>query len=75
MSATENGHSSKTVAASLVLGICLVLSAIVVAFTFYRIKALDSTLVVTGSTKQRVQADSVRWRGSPFSSSRRRSNS
>jgi hypothetical protein len=64
MSATENGGSAKTVAASLVLGICLVLSAVVVAFTIYRIKALDNTLVVTGSTKQRVQADSVRWRGS-----------
>lgn len=64
MSATENGGYGKTVAASVVLGVCLVLSAVVVAVTFYRIKALDSTLVVTGSTKQRVQADSVRWRGS-----------
>lgn len=46
---------------SLILGVSLVLASVIAARTFYVVKALDSTLQVTGSAKQSVTSDSVKW--------------
>lgn len=62
MSTTGNGF--RAVLASGVLGIALVGSAAILSSALYRIKARENILVVTGSAKQRVESDSVRWRGS-----------
>jgi uncharacterized protein len=45
----------------LILGASLIIAAIVGSYAMYSVRALDNTLSVTGSTKQRVTADSARW--------------
>ena len=44
-----------------VLGIGLILSTIIGAWTFYSVRSFDNTLQVTGSAKKAVTADMVRW--------------
>lgn len=46
---------------ALILGASLILAATIGSFTLYRIRALDNTLSVTGSTKERVVADTAKW--------------
>jgi uncharacterized protein len=46
---------------ALILGASLILAATIASFTLYRIRALDNTLSVTGSTKERVVADTAKW--------------
>lgn len=48
----------------LVLAAGMLLSAIVAAGTFYKVRALDNTLQVTGSAKQKVVSDLVKWNAS-----------
>lgn len=47
--------------ASVILGSSLIVSALIASATFYRVRALDATLQVTGSAKQQVKADTVKW--------------
>lgn len=47
---------------SLILSIGIVLAAVIIADTLYKIKCFDNTLQVVGSAKQHVVADSVHWR-------------
>lgn len=47
-----------------ILGGAIVLAALVIAIGLYRIRAMDNTLVVTGSAKERVSADTAKWVGS-----------
>lgn len=44
-----------------ILGVALIIAASLVAGTIYKIKALDNTLVVTGSAKVKVSSDLVKW--------------
>lgn len=54
--------SNKTVIlTSLVVGAALIISTIIGAFTFYDIRSFDNTLSVTGSAKQTVKSDMVKW--------------
>lgn len=46
---------------AIVLSVGLILAATVGAITFYNTRTLDNTLSVTGSAKQQVMADSVKW--------------
>lgn len=46
---------------ALILGASLIIAATIASLTFYRIRALDNTLSVTGSTKERVTADTAKW--------------
>jgi len=46
---------------AMIMGISLVVAAGIVSGVIYKIKALDNTLVVTGSAKTRVSADLVKW--------------
>jgi hypothetical protein len=58
----QNCHcGSKSAVASLIIGGALIIAAAIGAGTFYRVKALDNTLSVTGSAKQAVTSDSVKW--------------
>jgi hypothetical protein len=45
----------------LILGSALVIAAIIGSYAMYSVRALDNTLSVTGSTKQRVTADTAKW--------------
>lgn len=46
----------------LIIGTSFVLSALVGALAFYGVHSLDNVLVVTGSAKVHVTADTVKWR-------------
>ena len=43
------------------MGASLILSTVIGAYTFYRVRSFDNTLSVTGSAKQAVMADTVKW--------------
>lgn len=47
--------------AAVVLGLGFILSTVIGAVTFYKVRSFDNTLSVTGSTKQAVTADQVKW--------------
>lgn len=49
---------------SLILGICFIIGLIIVSYTLFQIKEADNTLSVTGSAKQSVTADVVKWNSS-----------
>ncbi|MFA5207898.1 MAG: SIMPL domain-containing protein [Candidatus Paceibacterota bacterium] len=49
---------------SIILGIFLIIGVSIISFSLYQIKAADNTLSVTGSAKQSVTADIVKWNGS-----------
>jgi len=49
---------------SLILGACFIIGLIVVSYTMFQIKEADNTLSVTGSAKQSVTADVVKWNSS-----------
>jgi hypothetical protein len=46
-----------------ILGVALVASAVVVSLTIYNVRALEDTIAVTGSAKERVTSDTVKWSG------------
>lgn len=46
---------------ALLLGLFFFLSAGVVSYTFYAVRALDNTFTVTGSAKESVKADIAKW--------------
>lgn len=48
--------------AFLILSIGIVLAAVIIADTLYKIKSFDNTLQVVGSAKKAVEADQVQWR-------------
>jgi hypothetical protein len=49
---------------SIILGIFLVIGVSIISYSLYQIKAADNSLSVTGSAKQAVSADMVKWNGS-----------
>ncbi len=55
------GSQRGMVAAAAVLGLGIIIAASIGAFTFYRVRALDNTLSVTGSATQAVKADAAKW--------------
>lgn len=48
---------------ALIIGLSIIISTSIVSYTFYRIKSMDNTLSVTGSTRIRVTSDIVKWVG------------
>lgn len=44
-----------------ILALGIILSTVIGAMTFYKVRSFDNTLSVTGSTKQKVMADQVKW--------------
>lgn len=49
---------------SIILGIFLIIGVSIISYSLYQIKAADNALSVTGSAKQSVTADIVKWNGS-----------
>lgn len=47
----------------LIVGASLVIAALIVSQTFYRIRGLDQVITVSGSARKQVTADSARWTG------------
>jgi hypothetical protein len=58
----ENGKSGKLIISSLILGLSLIIGTIIVSTAIYNIKKLSDTLSVTGSAKEKIVSDSVKWR-------------
>jgi len=48
---------------AIILGISIIISASIGSYTFYKVKSLENTLSVTGSARERVTSDIVRWVG------------
>jgi hypothetical protein len=46
---------------ALIIAASLILSTLIASYTFYSSRGFENTLSVTGSTKERVQADSAKW--------------
>lgn len=57
----DNNLKSSVVLVGLLLGLSLILSTLIGAYTFYRVRSFDNALAVTGSAKQAVIADTVKW--------------
>lgn len=44
-----------------IIGLAIIVGTTVGSFTFYKIRSLDNTLSVTGSAKEKVTADTIKW--------------
>ncbi|MFA5184095.1 MAG: SIMPL domain-containing protein [Patescibacteria group bacterium] len=66
-------NTNKSWLAGLILGLSLIIAAVIVGWTFFAVKNLDSVISVSGSAKQTVTADQARWTGN-FSRSAFRDN-
>lgn len=60
----ENENSNKLIITGVILGISLIIGTLIVSQTFYAVKKLSNTLSVTGSAKQQITSDTVKWRSS-----------
>ena len=49
--------------ARFILGLAIIISTTIAAYTFYQIRSFDNTLTVTGSTSKVVTSDHVKWVG------------
>src|SRR3972149_8432398 len=54
-------NSNKIIYFAIILGICLIISALIGSFTFYKVRSPEDTLSVTGSVRERVTSDIVKW--------------
>ncbi len=46
-----------------VLGLAIIVSTLIGAYTFYKVRSFDNTLTVTGSATKEVTSDHVKWVG------------
>ena len=54
-------NSNKTLYFGLILGICLIISALIASYTFYLVRTPEDTLSVTGSVREKVTSDLAKW--------------
>lgn len=54
-------NTNKIIYLGLILGICLVISALIASYTFYLVRTPDDTLSVTGSVREKVTSDLTKW--------------
>lgn len=47
---------------AMILGASFIIGTLIASYTFYSAKQLDNTLSVTGSAKQKITSDVVKWR-------------
>lgn len=59
-----NSVKSPLVATGLVLGVALILSALIGAFTVYKVRSFDDAISVTGSARVKVASDQAKWAAS-----------
>lgn len=56
-------EKNKLLFSSLILGASLIIGTVIVSQTMLSVRKLNDTLAVTGSAKQKVISDSLKWRG------------
>lgn len=56
-------NPNKIIYTSIILGVCLIISAVIASITFYIVRSPEDTLSVTGSVRQRVTSDIAQWSG------------
>lgn len=54
-------NSNKSIYFGLILGICLIISALIASYTFYLVRTPEDTLSVTGSVREKVTSDLTKW--------------
>ncbi len=54
-------NSNKIIYFAIILGVCLIISALIGSFTFYKVRSSVDTLSVTGSVRQKVTSDLAKW--------------
>ncbi len=54
-------NSNKIIYFAIIVGICLIISASIGSFTFYKVRSPEDTLSVTGSVRERVTSDIAIW--------------
>jgi len=54
-------NSNKIIYFAIILGICLIISASIGSFTFYKVRSPEDTLSVTGSVREKVTSDLAKW--------------
>ncbi len=59
----ENNTKFGLLNTKFILGIAIIISTLIGAYTFYQIRAFDNTLTVTGSASKQVTSDHVKWVG------------
>lgn len=59
----ENTNKTPFLNSRIFIAIALIISTIIGAYTFYRIRSFDNTLTVTGSATKQVVSDHVKWVG------------
>ena len=57
----EQKRSNKIIYFGLILGLCIIISALIASYTFYIVRLPEDTLAVTGSVRQKVTSDLVKW--------------
>lgn len=60
---TRKNSGNRLLAFGAIIGICLIIAAGIGSFTFYYVRTQNETLSVTGSVKQKVTSDLVKWSG------------
>ena len=60
----EQKRSNKIIYFGIILGICLIISAIIASYTFYIVRQPEDTLAVTGSVREKVTSDTAKWTSS-----------
>ncbi|MBN1384008.1 MAG: SIMPL domain-containing protein [Elusimicrobia bacterium] len=56
-----NENSNKIIYFAIIVGVCLIISALIASFTFYMVRSPVDTLSVTGSVRQNVTSDIAIW--------------
>lgn len=59
----KKGMGKKLIIFGIILGISLIIAAGIGSLTFYMVRTGNDTLTVTGSVKQKVTSDLVKWTG------------
>ena len=57
----EQKRSNKIIYFGIILGVCLIISALIASYTFYIVRQPEDTLAVTGSVREKVTSDTVKW--------------
>lgn len=57
----EQKRSNKIIYFGIILGLCLIISAVIASYTFYIVRLPEDTLSVTGSVRQKVTSDVAKW--------------
>jgi len=53
--------SKSSVTLGIIIGLSLMISTVIGGYSFYKVRSLDNTLGVTGSTTRAVKSDLVKW--------------